>query len=284
VGKRILVGMLAAGENERDQAIASLRGQTHKDYELFIIENKPNKEAHEALYSRFMSEVGRFDIFFKLDADMVLLRSTALEEVANFFAGNPDVELILFELIDWYSDALIPGLVITRSTARWPSHPDQLMVDSYVKITGKNVHVSDRQAALAIHSPDPSPLQAFRFGVHRAMKAIQDDREPSKKMIEKANIHWDILVRTWANFLKKGDRRMGLAIAGAELAISRGSRALGANYMDKSVSDFFEKHYLHAESETLRSELGEIWNDPAANTKRWRAALNGSSRINFSDN
>ncbi len=276
MGNRILVGMLAAGENERDQAIAALRAQTHKDYELFVIENRPNKEAHEALYSRFMSSADQFDIFFKLDADMVLVRSTALEEVADFFAGSPEVELILFELIDWYSDSLIPGLVITRSTARWPAHPDQLMVDSFVKITGKNVHVSDRQAALAIHSPDPSPLQAFRFGVHRAMKAIQDDREPAKKMLEKANIHWDILRRTWSNFRVKGDRRRGLAIAGAELVMNRGSRALGSNYMDKTVADFYEKHYLNATPEALSNELGTIWNDTAGNTRRWQSALAAS--------
>ena len=183
MGNRILVGMLATDENERAQAVASLRAQTHKEYELFIIENRPNKEAHDALYARFMSSADRFDIFFKLDADMVLLRDTALAEVTDFFAGNPEVELLLFELIDWYSDTLIPGLVITRSSAKWPAHSDQLMVDSYVKITGKNVHVSDRQAALAIHSPDPSPLQAFRFGVHRAIKAIQDDREPVRELV-----------------------------------------------------------------------------------------------------
>jgi hypothetical protein len=276
VGSRILVGMLATGENEREQAIAALRAQTHREYDLFIIENRPNKEAHEALYSRFMSAAGEFDIFFKLDADMVLARNTALEEVANFFATNPDVELILFELIDWYSDSLIPGLVITRSTARWPTHADQLMVDSYVNITGKNVHVSDRQAALAIHSPDPSPLQAFRFGVHRAMKAIQDDREPAKKMIQKADIHWNILLRTWSNFLIKGDRRMGLAVAGAELVLRRGSRALGSNYMDETITELFNKDYLQATSDALRSELGTIWNDAATNTDRWRSALNAS--------
>jgi hypothetical protein len=268
--------MLAAGENERDQAIASVRAQTHKEYDLFVIENRPNKEAHEALYSRFMSSAGEFDIFFKLDADTVLVRNTAFAEVATFFAGSPDVELLLFELIDWYSDSLIPGLVITRNTARWPKHSDQLMVDSFVRITGKNVHVSDRQAALAIHSPDPSPLQAFRFGVHRAMKAIQDDREPAKKMMEKTVIHWNVLVRTWENFLAKGDRRLGLAIAGAELVLSRGSRALGSNYMDRTVTEIFEKQYLQATSAALASELGDRWNDAAGNAGRWRSALNAS--------
>ena len=277
MGNRILVGMLATDENERAQAVASLRAQTHKEYELFIIENRPNKEAHDALYARFMSSADRFDIFFKLDADMVLLRDTALAEVTDFFAGNPEVELLLFELIDWYSDTLIPGLVITRSSAKWPAHSDQLMVDSYVKITGKNVHVSDRQAALAIHSPDPSPLQAFRFGVHRAMKAIQDDREPAKKMLEKTRIHWDILLRTWANFLVKRDRRMALAIAGAELVLMRGGRALGSNYMDKTVTEFFEQHYLQATAESLAAELGPVWNDTARNTERWRTAVDAAA-------
>jgi hypothetical protein len=273
MGNRILVGMLASGENEREQAIASLRAQTHQDYELFVIENRPNKEAHDALYTRFMSSAGQFDIFFKLDADTVLLRDTALAEVADFFAGNPAVELILFELIDWYSDSLIPGLVITRSTARWPTHSDQLMVEGDVIITGKNVHVSDRQAALAIHSPDPSPLQAFRFGVHRAMKAVQDDREPAKKIMGKANLHWNILLKTWSNFLARGDRRIGLAIAGAELVLSNGSRAFGSSYMNKTVTEFYEQRYLYSTAETLRRELGTLWNDAAGNTMRWQAAF-----------
>ena len=150
------------------------------------------------------------------------------------------------------------------------------MVDSYVKITGRNVHVSNRQAALAIHSPDPSPLQAFRFGVHRAMKAIQDDRAPEKKIVEKANIHWNILLLTWRNFLARNDPRMGLAIAGAEFVLGRGSRTFGANYMGNSVTEHFENHYLRATAETLRSELGGRWNDQDANTIRWRSVLNAS--------
>ncbi len=273
MGNRILVGMLASGENERDQAIAAVRAQTHAEYELFVIENRPNKEAHEALYSRFMDAAGEFDIFFKIDADTVLVRNSAFTEVADFFAANPDVTLLLFELIDWYSDTLIPGLVITRSSARWPKHDDRLMVDSLVRIVGKNVHVSDRQAALAIHSPDPLPLQAFRFGVHRAMKAIQDDRESAKKIIEKANMHWQVLQHTWSNFLARRDPRLGLAIAGAEFVLRTGSRAFGVNYMSNVVADFFTQRYLHATADALADELGAQWNDAAANEARWQTIL-----------
>lgn len=265
--------MLATDENEREQAIASLHAQTHKDYDFFIIENLPNKEAHETLYSRFMSSAARYDIFFKLDADMVLRRKTALQEVVSFFDGNPEVELILFELLDWYSDSLIPGLVITRSTARWPLHDDRLMVDSTVNITGKHVYVSDREAALAVHSPDPAPLQAFRFGVHRAMKAIQDDREPSRKMLEKARSQWSILELTWRNFLVKKDVRMALAIAGAEAVITSGTQFFNAEYMGEQIKQVFEKRYERATGEDLMRELAPVWNDAGTNRQRWRSKL-----------
>ena len=270
---RILVGMLAAGENERDQAIAALHAQSYKNYEFFLLENLPNKEAHEALYSRFMASADRFDVFLKLDADMVLVRDSVLAELADFFAANPEVELLFFEIIDWYSDALIPGITITRSTARWPLHPDQLLVDSFIKITGKNVQVSDRQAALAIHSPDPSPLQAFRFGIHRAMKAIQDDRKPAQRMTEKANSQWSILNKTWLNFRKTRERRIGLAIAGAELVFNGGSGSVGRNYMGTAAREVFEKNYAHATVESLERELASWWDDAERNTKRWQAAL-----------
>src|SRR4051812_1313535 len=129
---RILVGMLACGENERDQAIAALKAQSYKNYEFFLLENLPNKAAHETLYARFMASARQFDLFMKLDADMVLTRESALAEVADFFLSNAEVELLFFELLDWYTDTLIPGMTIVRSTARWPEHPDQLLVDSYI--------------------------------------------------------------------------------------------------------------------------------------------------------
>ena len=60
-------------------------------------------------------------------------------------------------------DLLPPATAGIAARHGRPVRPAAVMVDSYVKITGKNVHVSDRQAALAMHSPDPSPLQAFRL-------------------------------------------------------------------------------------------------------------------------
>jgi len=270
--------MLSCGENERERAIEAVRTQTYLDYEVFLIEDRPNKEAHEALYERFMASADRFQIFLKLDADMVLRRSTALQEVAGFFTRNPDTGLLLFELIDWYSDSLIPGVVVTRSTARWPGHSDRLMVDSYVTVPGKAVTVSNREAALAIHSPDPAPLQAFRFGVHRALKAIQSDRPVPQKMAEKARGHRLILTKTWANFLAKRDRRLGLAIAGAESVIGGGRLGEGDDYMGRAVEQLFIQRYSNATADSLLSELAPLWADGAANEARWQAAFAAERR------
>jgi len=271
--QRILVGMMACGENERDRAIEAVQGQTYGDYEFFLIENRPNKEAHEALYEKFTTSADRFQVFLKLDADMVLQRPTAFEEVANFFAKHPNVGLLLFELIDWYSDSLIPGIVIARSSARWPKHADRLMVDSYVTVPGRVVTVSNRDAALAVHSPDPSPIQAFRFGVHRAMKAIQDDRRVAQRMAEKARGHWDILAKTWSHFVSRRDRRLGLAVAGAEVVLSAGSAVAARGYMSGAVEQLFAQRYANATADSLFSELSPLWSDAPANEARWQAAF-----------
>jgi hypothetical protein len=273
MGLRIHVGMMSCGENERDRAIEAVQAQIYSDYEFFLIENRPNKEAHEALYERFTASADQFQIFLKLDADIVLRRPTAFHEVASFFSKNPEIGLLLFELIDWYSDSLVPGIVITRNSARWPKHSDQLMVDSYVSVPGKVVTVSNRDAALAVHSPDPSPLQAFRFGIHRAMKALQFDRPVAQRMVEKAHGHHAILVKTWANFVVRRDRRMGLAVAGAELVVNRALGSVGNNYMSRAVEEIFAMRYADATADSLFTELARGWTDTVTNQARWQAAL-----------
>ena len=108
------------------------------------------------------------------------------------------------------------------------------------------------------------------------MKAIQDDRKSDQKMLEKANSQWSILNKTWLNFRKTRDRRIGLGIAGAELVLSRGSRAVEQNYMGQQVREEFEKNYAQATSESLERELAGWWDDVERNTTRWQAALNSS--------
>jgi hypothetical protein len=151
-----------------------------------------------------------------------------------------------------------------------------LLVDSFVAITGKHVRVSERQSALAVHSPDPSPLQAFRFGVHRAMKSIQDDRGADQRMLEKAGTHREILHKTWLNFRARRDRRLALAIAGAEFVLQNGSAAFGRDYMGPAVGVEFEKNWAQLSVDALEQVLGAAWDDAAGNNRRWENALHAA--------
>jgi hypothetical protein len=52
---RFLIGMLYCGEQERAQALAALAAQKEKSWRIFHVENKPNKQAHDWLYTEFMA-------------------------------------------------------------------------------------------------------------------------------------------------------------------------------------------------------------------------------------
>src|SRR5262249_50440692 len=108
----VLVGMLCSGERERDEAVAALKGQTFPDWELVSFENLPNKQAHDQLYQMFMEEAGNFSHFLKLDADMVFRRETALQEVLQVFGRVPELDWLMLDVQDWYSNTLMPGLQI----------------------------------------------------------------------------------------------------------------------------------------------------------------------------
>lgn len=266
-----LVGMLAYGENEKDEAIAALRRQQHDHWDFFLIEGRPNKEAHEALYARFAEGADDYDLFLKLDADMVLLRPTALTEISAHFDANPRLAALGIDLIDFYTDALMPCLVCVTDQVSWPRHDDALMVDSYMNTRGERLRLSSREEAVAAHSPNPSALQAFRFGVHRATKAIQHDRPRERRTLDKAEVQWRLLEQVWTNFVRTGDRRIGLAIAGAELALG-GGEAYRHSYVDPTVTAACDA-YAKVSADDLFRELAPLWGDAAANERRWRALL-----------
>ena len=59
-------------ENEYDSCKRSISHQDYPVTDFLTVENKPNKEAHDILYSTFSEYPQEYDLFLKLDADMVL--------------------------------------------------------------------------------------------------------------------------------------------------------------------------------------------------------------------
>ena len=85
---RILVGTLYTIENEFDECVASINRQSHSDFEHFILENLPNKHAHDTLYRTFMERSGDFVLLIKVDADMVIEDEDLFAKIVDKFRVN----------------------------------------------------------------------------------------------------------------------------------------------------------------------------------------------------
>ena len=78
---RVFIGTLYSGESEFDECKRLVELQKHPNITHESIENLPNREAHEALYARFMALSHDFDYFIKLDADMWLASENVVSQL-----------------------------------------------------------------------------------------------------------------------------------------------------------------------------------------------------------
>jgi len=238
--KMVLVLMLNSGENEYQSSLKSLDRQTYKHIDRVVFSDLSNKEAHDTLYSYIMDNSHKYDLFVKLDADMVLINNMVLENIVQFFEPNPNVDQANFSVHDVMSDWNIMGLLAFTGRARWEINDEKLFVDHTPKIPGKRLLIWGKPSPVALHCPDPHLFEAFHYGAHRALKAIQKGRQ-SKKWIQSA-IQWHLLARVWRNYVKFKDKKRGMMMAGA-FSVWSGEVDLEANeYSNKSLKDVFRKY------------------------------------------
>lgn len=266
---RVLVGILFSGENEYDLCLGALRKQRHQTWDHFVLENLPNKAAHDALYQRFMDEATSYELFCKLDADMVFRSADGLGQIVQIFAETPDLDELMVDVHDWCSDLLIPGQMTYSSVVRWEHDPDPLIVDHHPRIQGKSRRLSREPAPLADHSPSPAPLQAFQFGVHRALKAFQLDRK--QKDFARALLHWRILTSIWSAYREHGDVRRLYALMGVEHVLANRITAFDSSYKSPALAAHFEQNVLAQAREALESRLRREWDAVLLNDQRFIA-------------
>lgn len=211
--KRVFIGTLYSGENEFQQCVESLYAQSYKNWQQTVYKNLPNKEAHETLYHDFMDKSDEFDLFLKLDADMVFMDTVSLKGIVRLFEMTKDLDHLQMVVYDWYTDSLIMGAHAFSNRARWYVK-DELFVDPPPAIPSLIWRLWEDPAPFILHSPNPSNFQAFLFGVHRASKIVQNYGQSYR--FDNASVQWTILVNTWQHFQKSRDIRLGLALIGAE--------------------------------------------------------------------
>ena len=250
----ILVGTLYSGENEFQQSRESLSIQSHTNWDHVVIEGLPEHEAHRCLYRRFMEQRSKYDLFLKLDPDMVFVDKDCLSKIVDQFKDR-ELGRIQFSLHDWISQSLIMGLHVYRSDAVWKLDSDWFYPDAAPLLSGKALNLWSGIAPIAVHSPDPSPIQAFRFGASRAQKSL--------KLTTACNPipgvdGWRRLNKVWMQFVKTKEWRRGLALMAAEMVFSDGLDSEYANYQSGKLKWAFG-HAQSLSAEEMYNELRPKW-------------------------
>jgi len=228
---KVFVGTMRSIENEFELSRQSLYDQKHVSTGTFIVANKPEHEAAMTLYNKWNAVKDYYDFFVQLDPDVVLAHSNVLSNACNLLADNPRFTSLQAPLHDYLSDAEVMGLNVYSTRVEFNVPMNTLYTD---RCTSNNVtlrpdNFKDFPASLVPageHSPDPSQLQAYHYGVHRGLKQQFARR---KQVIEACKVD-PTLVRA-------------MAVLGFEH--SRNFVDGGFNYSDKKLEDMYE----HAKDE-----------------------------------
>jgi hypothetical protein len=233
---RIFVATLYSGENELNECKASVLRQTYRNHTHRVFKHLPNRSANAHLFMTFKELAGEYDLFVRLDADMVIARDDLFEGIVDTFKAQPQVKVLVIAVRDFISDQLMIGLAAYRSNLAWPSEfREDLFTDAVLVQPGEILVDWDRLAPASYHCPNPSDLQCLHYGIQRALKVTQP-RQQVKRPAE-AKAHWETLERTWSHFLRTGDRRVGLACLGAELAFSGKFGVEHLDYSDPTLGE-----------------------------------------------
>lgn len=215
---RVLVGTLYTEENEFARCCEAISNQEGCELEHFVISNLPKREAHDRLYGTFMQRADEFDMFVKVDADMIITSPILFRQCADSLAAEPQILNLVIHVFDFFTGQGINGLNCFRSSFKWKPRDTELFTDTR-EIQSSQVRIEhDFPIDTVLHCPDPSPFQAFHYGVHRGIKVAEAD--PRKVRIGRLHLQWTQLERVWERFVEIGDRRLGLAVAGAEFSLN----------------------------------------------------------------
>lgn len=239
---RLLIGTMYTIENEFNRCVESIRMQDYRNYEHIVIRNMANRAAHHMLYRTFMERSDEFDLLVKVDADMVLSRSDLFSRIVEVFRNRAEIEQLEIALNDWFPQEMTWGLNSFRNTVRWPLDDEDIFVDDTPVPVERHVWDRDNLAPAAEHCPDPSPLQAFHYGVHRAIKVVQPGKTRYDARGDFSRSQWAYLEKTWKHYKSSKDRRLCLATLGAELTFCGIMGVREVDYTFPKMAEIIKKY------------------------------------------
>ncbi len=248
---KVLVITLYSGENEYEECLSALRLQNYKYVDLFSIENKPNYEAHCELYKKIEDNQHIYDLFLKVDADMILRTPDVIGRIVSIFKGNMKLDHAIFTVYDWASETNIIGMHAFSNRAKWGTPNDRLFVDPSPVIEGER-KLYKGEGPVADHMPDPTDLQAYVFGYHRAIKIIQSKKSNFSRW--QYRYQYKLLQNVWQAYQRNLDKKRYFVLAGAEDAFDGEADSIEEklNIRTNHISSVSRKY--------TDSYLGRRWN------------------------
>lgn len=249
---RLFIGTLYSKENEYEACVQSIKSQTYQKFDHFVFADLPNKEAHVALFTAFLEKKGQYDLLIKVDADMVINDLALFEKIVLKMQSHPETQVLTIAVHDFFSDQLIFGLNTYRNTVNWDFSKESLFVD--IPLTPREFYIFDDHelAPAAVHCADPSPYQAFHYGIHRGLKMVQPEQETIRESSRRSK--WTGMERTWDHYQRTNDRRLALACIGAELGYAGAFSIKDLDVTNPRINQVLQK-FIDLDDRALHTEV-----------------------------
>ena len=170
---RILILTLFCGEPQLSSCIKSVRDQKKVQCAQKVYNNLPNKEAHEALFADIMKYSEQYDLYIKLDADMVFNNVNAVYRIYKNYLEYGRPGQISFKVNDHLTGSKIWGVNAYCPGSKWNLPLDGMFLDPSPININRHIRITEDKMLLVEHCPSPSHQQEYQFGIHRAAKVLQ---------------------------------------------------------------------------------------------------------------
>lgn len=274
---RILILTLYYGENEYNACKESVLQQSYTNWEHQTFEYLPNKIAHDELYNTIMNQADEYDLFLKLDADMVLANEHTLLDIVNKFRNNASLDHCIIPVDDLMTGSKILGAHAFSNKVYWKKNTDRLFVDPRPDYKGSFCVVDKSTGAWISHMSNPSEFQAFRFGVHRSIKATQFFTPWSQKRCLDSLSQWKNLRNVLHEYNKKRQRIHALAMLGANDVFCRRISISEIDCDDTILNKKF-LHYNALSASEISEEMERQWGQ-VTRLQAWLIVLRPSMLI-----
>jgi len=170
---KIFVGTMYSGENEFEDSSKSIFSQEDVDITRYVVSFKNEHEAAKDLYGTWESVKKDYDFFIQVDPDTVLRHSRVFFDACSIIKESNQYNFVQCPLYDHFTDSHIWGLNVYSPEVVFDTAGMNSLYTDRCTSNKRPLNIDEKFPSLypaGDHAPNPSDMQAFRFGVHRGLK------------------------------------------------------------------------------------------------------------------